>query len=117
MKAQPDTQSPERGVTTVEHDQTSGGLCVERQVRLLRDPDAMQQDGKLACDGNDGLVTRLFATAKRQVQAPLSQRRVSSSRSKDVVGTLDKQRSQIDVASLRDTQLRIVVAGLTSPWP
>jgi hypothetical protein len=77
-EGQPDTQSPERGVTTVEHDQTSGCLCVERHVWLLRDPDAMQQDGKLACDCNDGSVTRLFATARRQVQAPLSQRRVFS---------------------------------------
>jgi hypothetical protein len=32
------------------------------------------------------MLTRLFATARRQVQAPLSQRRVFSSRSKDVVG-------------------------------
>jgi hypothetical protein len=40
-KAQPDTELAERGVTTVEHDPDLILFCIERDVRLLRDPDAM----------------------------------------------------------------------------
>jgi hypothetical protein len=40
----------------------------------------------------------------------------SHMRSEDVVRTLDQQTSEIGVASLGDTELRIVFAGLTSSW-
>ena len=52
---------------------SSGGYCIERDVRLLRDPDAMKQNGEFTRDGDDGSIPRLFASARCQVQAPLSQ--------------------------------------------
>ncbi|HEY2040579.1 MAG TPA: hypothetical protein VGG95_12985, partial [Edaphobacter sp.] len=49
------------------------------------------------------------------MQTPLSQRRVSPVRSKDVIGALDQQTSKIGVAGMGDAKLRIVISGLTSP--
>ncbi len=83
----------------------------------MRDPDAMKQDCKLACDGNDGSITGLLASARSQMQAPLSQRRVFSTRTEDMVGALDQQRSQVDVASLGDAELRVAVPGLAASRP
>ena len=37
-------------------------------------------------------------------------------RSKDVIGALDQQASEISVAGMGDAELRIVISGLTSPW-
>ena len=37
-------------------------------------------------------------------------------RSKDVVGTLDQQTSQIDVTGLGDAELRVAISRLTSSW-
>ena len=48
------------------------------------------------------------------MQAPLSQGRVSSLWSKDVVGTLDQKTSEVGVAGLGDTELGIVISGLTA---
>ena len=42
-----------------------------RTRALLRDPDAMKQNCKLASDG-DGPVVRLLASARGQMQAPLT---------------------------------------------
>jgi hypothetical protein len=50
---------------------SSGGYCIERDVRLLRDPDAVKQHCQLASDGNDGSIAGLLASARSQVQAPL----------------------------------------------
>ena len=51
---------------------SSGCYCIERDVRLLRDPDAMKQDCQLASDGDDGPIAGLLASARGQVQTPLS---------------------------------------------
>ncbi len=48
------------------------------------------------------------------MQAPLSKSRVSSLRSKDVIGTLDQKTSEVGVAGLGDTKLRIMISGLTA---
>src|SRR5271154_5961696 len=81
------TQSSEHGVVaTGKHDHSSSSLFVEGHVRLLRGPDAMEQDGQLPSYRNDGLTLRLLTTSGGQVPTPLSQRRVSSMRSQDVVG-------------------------------
>ena len=90
--------------------QTSGGFGVERNIGLLRDPDTMQQNSKLTCDRNDRSVARLLATTQPQAQAPPAQRGVLSPWSEDMVRALDQERSQVDVASLRDAQLRVVAA-------
>ena len=50
---------------------SSGGYCIKRDIRLLRDPDAMKQHSELASDGDDGPVAGLLASARYQVQAPL----------------------------------------------
>jgi hypothetical protein len=34
-----------------------------------------------------------------------------------MVGTLDQQAAEIDVASLGDAELRVSLAGLAAPWP
>jgi hypothetical protein len=111
------TQSSEHGVVaTGKHSDLSGCSCVERHVRLLRGPDAMEQYGQLARDRDNGLALGLFTASCCKVQAPLSEGRVPSMRSEDVVRTLDQQTSEIGVASLGDAELRIVFAGLTSSW-
>jgi hypothetical protein len=39
------------------------GLCIKRNVWLLRDPDAMQQHGKFSRHGDDGTIPGLLASA------------------------------------------------------
>ncbi len=58
------TQSSEHGVVaTGKHGHLSGGLFIERHVRLLDAPEAMKQHGKLAGYCNNGLVLSLLATS------------------------------------------------------
>jgi hypothetical protein len=90
---------------------------VERDVELLSDPEAMEQDSQLPCYSHHRLILSLLAASGGQMQAPLSQCRVSSMRSKDVVGALDQQASKISVACLGDAELRIAFARLTSSGP
>ena len=69
------SQSSEHGVVaTGEHGHPQAACCVERHVWLLRDPDAVEQDGQLACYRHDSLVLRLLATSGSQMQAPLAKR-------------------------------------------
>jgi hypothetical protein len=57
-------QSSEHGVVaTGEHDHLLGSLCVEGDIRLLRDPDAMEQDCQFACHSDHGLIPRLLAAS------------------------------------------------------
>ena len=74
----------------------------------------MEQDGQLACYRNDRFTLRLLTTSGSQVQTLLSERRVSSMRSQDVVGALDQQTSEVRVAGMGDAKLRIMISGLTS---
>jgi hypothetical protein len=74
----------------------------------------VKQHGKLAGYCNNGLALDLLTTSSGSVQTPLSKRRISSVRSKDVVGALDQQTSEIGVACMGDVKLRIMVSGLTS---
>jgi hypothetical protein len=76
----------------------------------------MEQNGQLARYRDHGLALGLLAASCRQMQAPLPEGRVPSMRSEDVVRTLDQQTSEIGVASLGDTELWIVFAGLTASW-
>ena len=50
-----------RGVATRKHKHSSGSFCVKGDVRLLRGPDAMEQNCQLACYRNNRLVLGLFA--------------------------------------------------------
>ena len=50
----------------------SGCHSIELDVWLLGDPDAMKQYCQLASDGDDGSITGLLASARSQVQTPLS---------------------------------------------
>ena len=55
----------------------------------------MEQHGQLARYCDDGLNLGLLPASGGQMQTLLSQCRVSSVRSKDMVGTLDQQASEI----------------------
>ena len=71
LRAKVGMQSSEHGVVaTGEHEQSSGGFCVEGHVRFLRSPDVMEQDGELACDGHNSSVLGLLASAFSQMEAP-----------------------------------------------
>jgi hypothetical protein len=61
-----------RGLATVSMIGSSGSYCIERDVRLLRDPDAMKQHCQLAGDGDDGTIAGLLASTRGQMQTPLS---------------------------------------------
>ncbi len=75
LKAKTRTQSSEHGVVaTCEHRLLLSDSCVERHVRLLRGPDAMQQDGQLTRYRDNGLALGLLAASGGQMQAPLSKR-------------------------------------------
>ena len=94
LKTKTRTQSSEHGVfATGELGHLLGRLFVERYVRLLRGPEAVEQNGQLAGYRNDGLALGLFSASSSEMETPLSQRRVSSVRSKDMVGALDQQTS------------------------
>ena len=58
----------------------------------------------------------LFAASGCEVQAPLSQCRVSSMWPQDMVSALDQQTSKIGVASLGDAELWIAFARLAAFW-
>ena len=92
-------------------------MFVERYVRLLRGPEVVEQNGQLASYRDNSLALGLLAASSSQMETPLSQRRVSSVRSQDVVGALDQQTSKVGVAGMGDAELRIMVSGLTSTRP
>jgi hypothetical protein len=50
------------------------------------------------------------------VKTPLPEGRIFSLRPKDMVGALNQETSQIDVAGLRDPELRIAISRLTASW-
>jgi hypothetical protein len=70
----------------------------------------MEQNGKLAGYGNNGLVSGLFAASGSQMKTPLLERRVFTVRPEDMVRALDQQTSEIGVARMGDTELRIMIA-------
>ena len=75
LEAKTLTQSSEHAViATVEHGDHSGGSCVERHVRFLRGPEAMEQNSQLTGHGNHGLALGLLASASCQMETPLSER-------------------------------------------
>src|SRR5208282_5167234 len=90
----------------------SGCSSVERDIGFLCSPESMKQNSQLTRYCNDSLILGLLAAASCQMESPLSQRRVSSMRSKDVIGALDQQTSKIGVSCLGDPELRIALAGL-----
>src|SRR5580698_8064887 len=49
------------------------GLCINRNVGLLCDPDAMQQHGEFSRHGDDGTIPGLLASTRCQMQSRLSQ--------------------------------------------
>lgn len=50
------------------------------------------------------------------MKTPSPEGRIFSLRPKDMVGALNQETSQIDVARLRDPELRIAIARLTASW-
>jgi hypothetical protein len=110
------SQSSKHGVIATDNIvQLSSSFSVERQVRFLGDPDAMEQDGQLPRHGNNSLALGLLATSSCQMQALQSECRVPAMSSQDMVGTLDQKTSEIDVPSLGNAELWVSCAGLTAP--
>jgi hypothetical protein len=72
----------------------------------------MEQDGELACDSHNSSVLSLLASAFSQMEAPSTKRRVLSSWSQDVVGALDQETSEVDVAGLSNAELRVSISRL-----
>jgi hypothetical protein len=75
----------------------------------------MQQHGQLSSYSNDGPVSGLLASTRSQMQSPLPQAGVLSMSSEDMIGALDEQGSEIDIARLGDAELRISLTGLAAP--
>ena len=63
-----------RGLAT--GNRSSGSYCIERDVRLLRDPDAMKQYCQLAGDGDDGTIAELLDLSNRLRQTVVSESRI-----------------------------------------
>jgi hypothetical protein len=92
---------------TGEHDHLLRSFRVEGYIRLLRDPNAMEQDCQLTCHRDHCFIPGLLTASGSQMQAPLSKRCVLSVRAEDIAGTLDQQTSQVDVAGPRDAELSV----------
>ncbi len=75
-------------------------------------PQPMQQHGELACYRNDRTLLRVLLPFRCQCQSPTPQVRVRSERSQDVVRRANEKTSEVGVAGLGDSQLRIEIAGL-----
>jgi hypothetical protein len=91
-------------------DDLSGGSFVEGYVRGLRGPEVVQQNRQLTGYSDNGSVLSLLPSALSQMEAPATKRRVLSSWSEDVVGALDQETSQVDVAGLGDAELGIAIS-------
>lgn len=100
----------------IEASWTSSSLAMKRNVLLLCYPDPVRQNCEFTCDGNSSFVLACFPPREASWQAPLSERRVLAVRTKDEVGTLDQETSQVAISCLGDAELRISIAGLTSFW-
>ena len=117
LRAQPRAQSSGLGVVATVQRLTSGGRFVERHVDLLRDPDSMQQYGKLPGDGHHSSPSGVASASGTQTETPSSQGRVFAVWPDDVVGTFNQQLSQVSITCFGDAKLRVAVAGLTAPRP
>ncbi len=105
------TQSSEHGViATGKYRDRSSGYGIERHVRFLYCPEAMEQYGQLASDSHNGFTLSLLATSGSQMKSPLPQRRVLTVRSQDMVRALDQQTPKISVTSMCNAELRIMIA-------
>ena len=85
-------------------------------VRLLRCPDPMKQNGQLTRYRNNGLASWPACHLVQLDAGPTVESRVPAMRSEDMVRTLDQQTSQIGVASLGDAELRVAFPGLAASW-
>src|SRR5271156_6580102 len=74
----------------------------------------VEQNGQLPSHRDNGLAPGLFTASSCEVQAPLSKCRISPMWSQDVVGALDQQASEIDVPSLGDAELWVMLARLAA---
>jgi hypothetical protein len=111
LKTKVGTQSSEHGiVATGKHRHRSSGYGIERHVWFLCDPEAMEQHGQLARDGNHCFTPGLLASSGSEMKSPLSKRGVLTVRSKDMVRALDQQASEIRVACMRDAKLWVMIA-------
>jgi hypothetical protein len=61
-------------------------------------------------------VLGLLASLVSQMKPDSPEGRVFSLRSQDMVGALDQETSQIDVACLGNAELQIAIARLAAPW-
>ena len=75
-------------------------------------PKTVEQNSKLSGNGNDSSLFSVLASPFGQLQAPTSQVTVRSEGTEDVLGGGDEQATQEFIASLGDSQLRVMVAGL-----
>ena len=74
----------------------------------------VEQYCKLPRHCDNGLVLGLLTASSCEVQAPLSKCRISLMWSQDVVRALDQQASEIDVASLGNAELWVMLARLAA---
>ncbi len=75
-------------------------------------PKTVEQNSKLSGNGNDRSLFSVLASPFGQLQSPTSQVTVRSEGTEDVLGEGDEQATQEGIASLGDSQLRVMVAGL-----
>jgi hypothetical protein len=67
------TQSSEHGViATGKHRHRSSGYGIERHVRLLCGPEAVEQNSQLASNSHDSFTLGLLAASGSEVKSPLS---------------------------------------------
>jgi hypothetical protein len=58
----------------------------------------------------------MAAASCTQVEAPLAQGRVFTSRSDDMVGAFNQELAEVAIARLCDSELGVAIPGLTSAW-
>jgi hypothetical protein len=70
---------------------------VERLVHFAADPETMEKDRQLPGDADDGSLLPQCRTACRNHQSPASQIAIDSEGPKNILGTLDQKRPQVQV--------------------
>jgi hypothetical protein len=89
---------------------TSG--AIKGVVDLAGDPEAMEEDGEFAGDGNEDTFFCILAGTFEALAAPAGEVGVLAKGAKDVVGALDEETAQEGVTGLGDAELGRRVAGL-----
>src|SRR6266567_7541245 len=89
-----------------------GSRLGKRFIALAGAPQMVQKHRQFAGHGHQGTLLTALASGSRQFQSPALQRRIRSEAAQNVMRRLKQQRTQIAVAGLGDSALRIVIARL-----